>query len=142
MVVEIVVRRDDGTVERWEGPVANRVWSALDFSWLDPSEKPIVTKPSGGPQPPAKSEDMYERELVSAGFKRVEENGVVFYEKPVPTRDELLHDLAFSEARSEAAYRTGSDCATAAQAKKMAATMWGAAEAERLFPGKQYGDYT
>jgi hypothetical protein len=35
----------DGTVERWEGDVATRVWAACDWSWLDKGEKPTVTRP-------------------------------------------------------------------------------------------------
>lgn len=43
--VELVAVHRDGTVERWEDDVATRVWAACDWSWLDESEKPTVTRP-------------------------------------------------------------------------------------------------
>jgi len=43
--VEIMVAYDDGTVERWEGDKAHRVWSGCDWYWLDDAEKPTTTHP-------------------------------------------------------------------------------------------------
>ncbi len=43
--VELVAVHRDGTVDRWEGDVATRVWAACDWSWLDENEKPTVTRP-------------------------------------------------------------------------------------------------
>ena len=43
--VEFSAVFDDGTVQRWEGPVAEQVWCGLDWSWLDTFEKPTITAP-------------------------------------------------------------------------------------------------
>lgn len=43
--VEIQVVLKDGTVMRWTGKIAARVWAALDWSWLDEVEKPTVSNP-------------------------------------------------------------------------------------------------
>jgi hypothetical protein len=43
--VEFSAVFDDGTVRRWEGPKAERVRLAGDWSWLDPDEQPTVTTP-------------------------------------------------------------------------------------------------
>lgn len=43
--VEFQAVFDDGTVERWEGVKATRVWSACDWSWLDKAEEPTITRP-------------------------------------------------------------------------------------------------
>ena len=43
--VELTAVFNDGTVERWDGDKATRVWSGCDWSWLDQGEKPTVTHP-------------------------------------------------------------------------------------------------